>query len=146
MSSPEELSPLELHRVLPASRERVFRAWTDAATFARWFAPSPDYEVAVHEFDVRVGGRYRVELRHKGGAVHSVAGLYQEVEGPSRLAFTWRWEENSAMPDTLVTLTFDDHDEGTELVLRHEGFVADALRTEHQKGWSALLDRLPDLL
>jgi predicted nucleotidyltransferase len=41
---------LRLERTFAAPRERVFRAWTDAAELSRWFAPSEEH-VAVLPFD-----------------------------------------------------------------------------------------------
>jgi len=47
---------LQVKRTFQASRERVFRAWTDAKELARWFAPPSDYSTVVPELDLRVGG------------------------------------------------------------------------------------------
>ena len=57
---------LTLKRTFAAPRERVFRAWTDPKELARWFAPSPDHSSVVPEFEFKVGGKYRLEVRHQG--------------------------------------------------------------------------------
>lgn len=87
---------VEITRTFAAPREKVFRAWTDANELACWFAPSPDYTIVVPELELRVGGRYVVEMHHKGGNVHLVGGTYREVLPPEKISFTWRWEGNEA--------------------------------------------------
>jgi uncharacterized protein YndB with AHSA1/START domain len=135
---------LELRRTLSASRERVFGAWTEAEALARWFAPADQYDVVVHALDLRIGGAFRIEMRHKSGASHFASGTYREIRAPERLVFTWRWEANAAMPDTLVTIELHARGEGTECVLTHRGFASEAEAGEHRKGWIGCLDRLPE--
>lgn len=135
---------LEVRRIIPAAAGRVFEAWIRPELLTAWFSPSADYAVIVHGADVRKGGRYRIEMRHKKGASHVAAGEYQEVTPPTRLAFTWKWE-GSAMAETLVTVEF--HSRGaasTEVVLTHTRFSSPAERDEHVKGWTGCLARLEE--
>jgi uncharacterized protein YndB with AHSA1/START domain len=81
--SPANLT-LQTKRTFRAPRERVFRAWTDRAELAQWFAPSEEYSAVVPELELRVGGRYRVEMHHKGGIVHTLSGTYQEIKPPEK--------------------------------------------------------------
>ena len=93
----EQLSPqttLKVRRTFQAPRERVFRAWTDPIELGRWFAPSEEYSTLVPELDLHVGGKYVVEMHHKGGNVHRVSGTYQEIKPPEKIAFTWRWDHD----------------------------------------------------
>lgn len=140
-TSPSAGTALEVRRTIPATRERVFKAWTEAAAVSRWFAPTDDYTTVVHELDVRVGGRYRIEMRHKGGARHIAVGAYRDIAPPERLAFTWAWEGHE-MPETLVALEFLDRGAETEVVLSHTGLDTAELRAKHQEGWFGCLDRL----
>ena len=135
------VAALEVRRTIPAPRERVFKAWTEAAAVSRWLAPTDDYTTLVHELDVRVGGRFRIEMRHKGGAQNIAVGAYREIAAPERLAFTWRWEGHE-MPDTLVTVQLLDRGAETEVVLTHTGLPNEESRTKHQEGWFGCLDRL----
>src|SRR6185436_2018263 len=64
--SPESCGPrrtnmtdsLRIARTFSASRARVYRAWTDAADLARWYAPGDGMQLSIDALDVRVGGRY----------------------------------------------------------------------------------------
>ena len=51
---------LTVTRTFQASRQRVFRAWTDPELMMRWFVDD-DGEMTVCEIDLREGGSYRFE-------------------------------------------------------------------------------------
>jgi uncharacterized protein YndB with AHSA1/START domain len=133
---------LRIERTLPHPREKVFAAWIDPARVSRWFAPSAEYTVVVDALDARAGGGYRVEMRHSSGRVSIVSGRYLEVTSPSRLRFTWQWEEGPEERETLVTVELKPKGTGTELTLTHELFLTEVSRDEHRKGWTGCLDLL----
>lgn len=130
---------LEIRRVIPATRERVFDAWTQAKELDRWSAPSP--MTARAEVDLRVGGRYRIVMRGPEGIDRSVGGVYRVVERPSKLVYTWKWDE-SPMGDSIVTVEFHDRGKETEVILRHEGLADAGSRARHEHGWNGCLDNL----
>ena len=107
----EQLSPettLKLRRTFQAPRERVFRAWTDPIELGRWFAPSEEYSAIVPVLELQVGGKYCVEMHHKGGNIHRVSGTYREIKPPEKIAFTWLWEHdprrtNRSSPSNFAT-------------------------------------------
>ncbi len=136
---------LEVRRLIAAPPTRVYDAWTTPELLTKWFAPSGDFTVIVHQSDTRVGGNYRIEMRHTNGSSHIAVGEYREMHRPTKLVFTWGWEGTPAT-DTLVTVEFHPSDEGTEVVLTHTRFATDAARDEHLKGWTGCLDRLKALL
>jgi uncharacterized protein YndB with AHSA1/START domain len=132
---------LEVRQIVHAPPARVYDAWTTAADLTRWFAPSDEFTAVAHELDVRVGGRYRIEMRHRDGTSHVVTGEYLELARPERLSFTWRWEARP-MEDTVVAIALHPHAAGTEVVLTHTRFGDEGIRDEHAKGWGGCLARL----
>jgi uncharacterized protein YndB with AHSA1/START domain len=141
----EQLSPettLKVNRVFQAPRERVFRAWTDARELARWFAPSTEYTTKVSELDLKVGGKYKVEMHHKGGNVHTVSGTYREITPPEKIVFTWNWEDSPGAIESLVTLEFLDLGPSTEILLTHEHLPSGEERQKHEQGWNGCLAQL----
>lgn len=132
---------LEVRRTIRASPERVYDAWTTPEALTQWFAPSADFTTVVHEVEPRVGGRYRIEMRHRSGSSHIAVGTYRELSRPSRLSFSWRWE-GTPMADTIVTIEITPTGGGTELVLKHSGFTTEHDRNEHVKGWTGCLERI----
>jgi uncharacterized protein YndB with AHSA1/START domain len=132
---------LEIRRTLAASRERVFNAWTRAEELRKWFAPGP-LTTAVAESDLRVGGRYRITMRGPDGVEHTVTGIYQTVEPPKRLVYTWKWEDKPSAGESTVTVEFNERGRSTEVVLRHEGLPNEKEIAEHNHGWNGCFEKL----
>ena len=146
MNAPE-MFQLQLSRFIRAPREKVFDAFVDETTLRAWHAPR-GMTVASCSVDAREGGRYRIEMRSREGASHSVGGTYRSIKRPQQLAYTWQWEGDSPMAgfETLIEVDFQAKDGGTELRMKHSGFPAAAARDGHNAGWSSTFNRLNDLL
>lgn len=147
MSTQAATFELEMTRFIRAPREAVFDAFTDRAALAAWHCPRGMRvgEVAV---DVRVGGRYRIHMLSRDGTVHGSGGVYQVIERPAFLAYTWSWdtEGEAAARVTLIEVTLTEQDGGTQLHMRHSGFPDRAVRDDHQQGWTSVFNRLVDHL
>jgi uncharacterized protein YndB with AHSA1/START domain len=141
------LHTLRLTRAFNASRERVWRAWTDPEALKMWWGPR-EFDCTDAQSDLRVGGKYRITIRHKEkGEVFIAYGEYKEVAPPSRLVYTWRWEQwDDAMWETLVTVEFRERGGSTELILTHERFRDESMRDSHGEGWGSALDCLAEFL
>ena len=139
-----DTAQLTLTRRYAASPSAVFDAFTTEDALQRWFAPNDEMTVVVTDLDVSVGGRYRIEMRHQGGNVHTVGGTFNEIDKPNRLVFTWKWEggEMGAMPDTRVAVDFAAIDGGTEVHLIHDGFPNEEAKSAHEMGWHGCMWRL----
>jgi uncharacterized protein YndB with AHSA1/START domain len=143
---PQTVPAVVLRRTYPASRERVFAAWTTPETAARLFSAGEAKAVDV-EMDVRPGGTYKMTMLMPNGERWNLRGTYREVRPAERLVMTWRWEEDKPEDEveTLLTLEFHERNGGTELVLTHENFLGAESRDNHEKGWNEILDRLASL-
>lgn len=139
---------LQLKRIFAAPREKVFRAWTQPEELRQWFAPTEEYSVRDAEVDLKVGGKYRIAMKHRDEKIsHVVVGTFREVRPLEKLVYTWHWEEaGPEAPEMLVTVEFHDRGGSTEIVLTHEFFPDDKARDEHNKGWTGCLDRLAKFL
>ena len=134
------MTTIEVRRRLPASPHRVWQAFTDPAQFVAWFWP-PRLE-AIGDLDVRVGGLWRIASEVAG---MGVSGEFERVDEPVRLAFTWRWDGDSAR--TLVTVGLsEDPAGGTALTVLHGDFATDDGAADHVQGWNDCLDRLESAL
>lgn len=130
---------LRLTQFVSASVERVFDAWLDPLLLEEFMRTGPTQTVGRVETDPRVGGRYMIEMVTENGAIPH-HGEYRELDRPNRLAFTWN--SPHASPDSLVTLTFRAVPGGTEVTLEHDRFPSEQERGGHERGWTAILDRL----
>jgi uncharacterized protein YndB with AHSA1/START domain len=138
---------LKVTRTIRASRQRVFRAWTEPELMMRWFVEADD-EMRVCRIDLRKGGRYEFEGLSRGRP-WSVRGEYLEVRPPERLVYTWTWnndpDHGEPQGDTVVTIDFIERGNETDVVLTHERFATAKAREEHAQGWKGCLDRLATL-
>ncbi|MCA1993132.1 MAG: SRPBCC domain-containing protein [Coleofasciculus sp. S288] len=138
---------LTITRVFDAPRRLVFKVWTQPEHFARWLGPK-DFTTTFCQMDVRVGGTYRACIRSPEGKNHWMQGVYRELVEPERLVFTFAWEDEEGKPkhETLVTVTFAEHDGKTKLTFHQAFFLSVEARDSHRSGWSECLDRLADYL
>ncbi len=135
---------LILKRVIAARRERVFDAWTQPDLMREWLCPDDSFTVAIAEVDLKVGGKFRIGMKPPDAGVHVAKGVYREIRRPERLVFTWSWEHDPI--DTLVSLTFTDLGDATEVALKHERFPTTEHRDDHAKGWNGCLGHLEKFL
>lgn len=131
---------IELRRTLRGRRDRVFAAWTRPDLLARWMFPDVKW-TAVVASDLRVGGKWSVEMREPSGTVHHQFGVYREIEPVSRLVFTWTCPDLN-VTDSLVTVELTERGSQTELVLSHALPDDPKIRSEHEGGWTGCLANL----
>ena len=130
---------LNLSRFVSAPPQKVFLAWTDADMLKQWWGPET-HSCPFAELDPRPGGKWRTCMRSPEGNDNWVQGEYHEVDPPSRLAFTWAWEDDGVPGhETLVTIDFIGKDGGTEIVFQQEGFESEESCTQHNQGWTSSL-------
>jgi uncharacterized protein YndB with AHSA1/START domain len=137
---------LRMTRVLPAPRTDVYRALTNPEEVAKWWGPQ-GFSAPSVDFDPSVGGRYRIAMQPPEGDLFHLSGEFREVDPPSRLAYTFRWDPPD--PDdreTLATLSLRDRDDQTELHLTQGEFATEERRALHDGGWTDAFQRLAKLL
>ena len=138
---------LQVRRTFPAPRHKVFEAWTQAEKLTKWLCRvTEQHSTKILELDVRVGGRYRLEVTTPEGDRYHLSGTYQEVQPPERLVFTWSWEGDPNFGETLVMVDFRARGNSTEVILTHERFPNAKARDQHTMGWNGCFDRLAELL
>ena len=145
MATQTTTSSLTVTRTIKASADRVFDAWTQPEHMKRWAAPE-GVEVQEAQVDLTVGGRYHIRMLSNEGVEHNAVGIYREVTRPTRLVYTWSWEEKDHdVGETLVTVEFNAQGDSTEVVVLHEGFPAAEARDGHEQGWTSCLSQLAEL-
>jgi uncharacterized protein YndB with AHSA1/START domain len=127
-----------LTKVVEASPERVWRAWTDPREVSSWLANSEDNKPEV-SLNVIKGGVWRVTLNGEDGQPGLPwYGRYLAVEPPERLVFTV--DARSGIGDEIITVAFKKRGErATEVVVT---------QTDHgrfdglKRGWSGFMRRM----
>jgi uncharacterized protein YndB with AHSA1/START domain len=138
-----EATKLVLRRTYHVPRERLFEAWTTPNILTQFLGPG-EVKCAEVNVDLRVGGAYRIVMLMPDGERMVATGRYREIDRPSRVACTWKWEEDNPAEEkeTLLTLEFLDLGAETELVLTHEALRDADSRDRHTQGWTQILDQL----
>ncbi len=134
-------------RVFDASRETLWRAWTDPDFAALWWHPrgviSPREEV---EIDARAGGSYSYTMINEAtGEKYPTAGRYLEVVEPERLVFTWA-EPGAGDDAPVVTVDLNEVVGGTEMVFHLRGVEAHPGDDNIYDGWVEALAILAEQL
>ncbi|HEU4886833.1 MAG TPA: SRPBCC domain-containing protein [Thermoanaerobaculia bacterium] len=153
------MSDVRITRTFHAPREMVFRAWTDPAQLASWYAPH-GCSIAFRQLDVRPGGAFHSVIRTPDGKDCWCRGIYTELVEPERIVYTMAVADadgNLIAPadagmdpewprETTVTVTFAEQDGRTTLTLHQTVSETLAKRTGAHPSWLQMLDRLEEEL
>jgi uncharacterized protein YndB with AHSA1/START domain len=97
---------------------------------------------------VRVGGRFHVEFGPAGEPPYTERGTYKEIDPPRRLVLneTLDGPDGTQWADTTVTVSLEEQNGKTSLVLVHENFPSKERRDDAAGGWPGFIDRIERLL
>lgn len=145
---------LILRRLLDAPRELAFKAWTSAEHIQQWMRPEEGMLVPLATMDLRVGGKFRIQMKAPDGEFFTAVGVFKEVKAPERLVYTWDWEKDGAGEEfgevegkpSLVTIEFLKRGERTEMVLMHTRFATVQSRDSHAQGWGKIAESFANFL
>lgn len=130
---------IQLHRVLRAAPERVYRAFLDPDAMAKWLPPH-GFTGKVHEIDARVGGSYKMSFTNfTTGKSHSFGGSYLELVPHQRIVHTDKFDDPNLPGEMKVTINLRQVFCGTELNIVQEG-IPDVIPAEAcHLGWQESL-------
>lgn len=102
-----------IKRTFQAPRALVWKAMTTPEHVRQWYGPRST-EITDCAMDVRVGGKWRLVMRSPDGSLVAFSGVYKEIQAPSRIVQTWRFEP---IPDaeSVETMTLEERDGRTFL-------------------------------
>lgn len=137
---------VQLHRVLTASPEKVYRAFLEADAMAKWLPPN-GFTGTVHHMDARVGGTFKMSFRNFGsGHAHAFGGEYLELVPHERIRYTDRFDDPN-MPGVMnVTVELKKVICGTELMVVQEGIPEQIPLEMCCLGWQESLRQLAALV
>jgi uncharacterized protein YndB with AHSA1/START domain len=139
---------LVIERIFDAPRSLVFKAWTEPDHMVQWFGPR-GFTSTILQSELRSGGAYRIHMRGPEGDDHWTQGIFREIVEPERLVMSGNWADsagNPTSPETILTLTFQEHEGKTKLTLHQAVFESVTARDAHRGGWSSSLERLAEYL
>ena len=138
-----DAAQVRVTRHFNASPERVFDAWLDPQTTAKWLFATPTGQTTRVEIDARVGGHWIIVDRRNGEDVEH-SGEYVEIDRPRRLVFTFSVPKYSPLI-TKVTVEIEPAETGCILTLTNTNVPAEYLAS-NEKGWAGILIGLAEYL
>jgi uncharacterized protein YndB with AHSA1/START domain len=137
---------VQLHRVLRAAPERVYRAFLDPDALVKWLPPN-GFTGKIQHADVRVGGGYKMSFTNFGtGSSHSFGATFVELTPNERIRYTDRFDDPAMPGEMQVTVSLRSVACGTELTITQEGVPA-AIPVEFcYLGWQESLSQLAILV
>ena len=137
---------IQLHRVLRAKPERVYRAFLDADAMVKWLPPN-GFTGKMHHADVRVGGTFKMSFTNFcTGSSHSFGGEYLELTPHERIRYTDKFDDPNLPGEMQVTVTLKPVMVGTELHIVQEGVPAIIPPEACYLGWQESLTLLAKLV
>jgi uncharacterized protein YndB with AHSA1/START domain len=139
-------STVQLHRVVSAPPERVYRAFLDPEAMVKWLPPH-GFTAKMHSMDVKVGGGYKMSFTNfTTKSSHSFGGKYVELKPNEQIKYTDKFDDPNMPGEMQVTITFRKVIGGTELKITQEG-IPDAIPVEMcYMGWQQSLNLLTQLV
>ena len=145
---------LIVKRMLNAPPERAFKVWTTPEHIQQWMRPEPGMVIPLASMDLRVGGKFRIQMKTADGDFCTAVGVFKEVKAPERLVYTWDYEQDGSGAEfgevegktSLVTVEFLKRGERTEFVLTHSRLATVESRDSHARGWDKLVESFTKLL
>lgn len=121
-----------------ASPARVYQAWSDADSKAKWFS-KPEI------FEFRVGGREYSSGGPPEGPVFTFDACYQEIVPEERIVYSYSLDsDDTRMSVSITTVELIPTDGGTKLVFTEQGAFFDGHDTPEirEHGTNEMLDAL----
>ncbi|MGZ3794703.1 MAG: SRPBCC family protein [Bdellovibrio sp.] len=137
---------VQLHRVLTAPPERVYKAFINPDAMVKWL-PTHGFAGKIHDMDARVGGGYKMSFTNfTTGISNSFQGKYVELVENKKLKYTDKFDDPNLPGEMQVTVTLTKVNAGTDLRIIQEG-IPDMIPVEMcYLGWQQSLTLLTQLV
>lgn len=137
---------VQLHRVLRAPPERIYRAFLDADAMAKWLPPH-GFTGKVHELNATVGGSYRMSFTNfSTGHSHAFGGEYLQLQENECIVHTDKFDDPNLPGEMQVTVVLKPVSCGTDLSIVQEGVPAVIPAESCYVGWQESLSQLIQLV
>ena len=140
------MSTINLHRVLKAAPEKIYRAFLDADAQTKWLPPN-GFTCKVHHLDAKVGGTYKMSFTNfSTGKSNSFGGKYFELEPGKLIRYSDKFDDPNMPGEITTKVVFKKVSCGSEINIVQEN-VPDVIPPEMcYLGWQESLDQLTKLV
>lgn len=107
-------------RIVPHTREQIFKAWTDPDLLAQWWGPK-GFTNTFHTFELKPGGKWHFTMHGPDGVDYENLCVFEEIAAPERVVL----DHIETVHRFLVSGTFTTVKNGTEIEFRQVFASAD---------------------
>ncbi len=137
---------VSLHRVLTASPEKIYRAFTTSNAMASWLPPY-GFLCEVHHMDVRIGGSFRMSFfNFTTGNGHSFGGEYLDLKPNEFLKYSDKFDNPNLPGEMITSVWLKKVSCGTEIKILQENIPAVIPAEMCYLGWQDSLEKLKKLV
>ena len=137
---------VSLYRILKASPEKVFRAFTDATAIASWLPPY-GFLCTVHQMNPETGGTFRMSFTNfSTGNGHSFGGKYVEIKPNEFLKYTDKFDDPNLPGEMTTSVSLRKTIAGTEIKIKQDGIPVAIPAEMCYLGWQESLEKLTKLV
>jgi len=94
MSTATTTEDFTITRVFNAPREKVWRAWTEAESLAKWWGPKGS-TIRVLRLELKPGGMFHYAMEFQPGQPIFGRFVYREIVAPERLVYVSAFSDES---------------------------------------------------
>jgi uncharacterized protein YndB with AHSA1/START domain len=135
-----------LHRVLKASPEKVYRAFTDPVAYASWIPPY-GFLCIVDTMEVKVGGSYHASFTNfSTGNSHSFGGEILELKPNEFIKYTDKFDDPNLPGEMITSVWLTKVSVGTELKIVQENIPTVIPAEMCYLGWQESIEKLIKLV
>jgi uncharacterized protein YndB with AHSA1/START domain len=135
-----------LHRVLTATPEKIYRAFTDATAMASWLPPY-GFLCVVHSMEAKPGGSYRMSfINFTTGNGNSFGGTFLDLKPNEFIRYTDKFDDPNLPGEMVTSVWLKEVSCGTELKITQEGIPSMIPVEMCYLGWQESLDKLKKLV
>lgn len=137
---------VQLHRVLAAPPEKVFKAFSEADAYASWLPPY-GFVAKIQQYDFVIGGHYKMSFTNfTTGNGHSFGGKFLEIIPNELIKATDVFDDPNLPGEMITKVHLKKVICGTEVNITQTG-IPEVIPAEMcYLGWQESLDKLKRLV
>ena len=134
-----------IEREYPHPPAKVFAAYANPQSKAKWFVGPENWDKSNHQLDFRVGGKESVSGGPPGGPVHAYAGTIWDIVENERIVLAYDMHMDATRTSvSLGTTEFKVSGNGTKLIYTEQGVYLDGYDDagQREEGTQQLFNQL----
>ncbi|HEX8794444.1 MAG TPA: SRPBCC domain-containing protein [Polyangiaceae bacterium] len=126
---------VKVSRLIPGPANEVFDVWFDPnSPGGPWFGAKKAI------MNLALDGIFYIGVERAGGILGHF-GRFTAIDRPRAVEHTWMSEHTHGV-ETIVSITFEPRQGGTQMTIVHRGVPDDEQGRKHEDGWAFILSTI----